>query len=69
MLARLRIGRTRLTYGSMIARCEARCVGCQEPLTVAKGPMAYVLVSPYVVKNVLEEDCDICLIAFLRDIF
>lgn len=35
VLARLRIGHTRLTCGSMTAKIESCCEGCQEPLTVA----------------------------------
>ena len=77
VLTRLRIVHTRLTHGPMMAKSEARCEECQEPLTVAhivercatfSDQRRRTLSPPYTLKNVLGEDCDIeGLISFLRE--
>lgn len=59
-----------------MAEVEARCEGCQEPLTVAHvvercavfSDLRRMYLSPlFTLKNVLEEDCVIDLTSSLRD--
>lgn len=68
VLTWLRIGYSKSTHGPMMARNEACCEGCQEPLAIAgvvekcvaasEQRLIYLFPS-YTLENVLGKDCDI----------
>ena len=78
VLARLRIGHTRLTHGWLMAGdARSLCEDCGEPLTVAHvlvdcaalaAKRARHLRPPYTLESVLGEGCDVAgLVCFLRE--